>query len=111
MDAPPLISPAVLASLPAEVLALIQWQAVQIERLSARVAELERQVGKNSSNSSKPPSTEHPHAKSIRSKGKTKRRKGGQPGHPKHERELIPSDQCQDVIPCLPSACRRCGQG
>lgn len=110
MDAPPLVSPSVLASLPAEVLALIQWQATQIERLSARVAELERQIGKNSSNSSKPPSTEHPHAKPIRSKGKSKRFRGAQPGHPKHERELIPSDQCQNVIPCLPSACRRCGQ-
>jgi hypothetical protein len=37
MDTPPLVSPEVLASLPAEVLALIKWQARQIQLLTARV--------------------------------------------------------------------------
>lgn len=111
MDAPPLVSPSVLASLPSEIVALIQWQAAQIERLSARVAELERQLGKNSSNSSKPPSSEHPHSKPIRPPSKGKRKPGAQPGHPKHERALIPADQCQEVVACVPTACRRCGRG
>lgn len=110
MDSLPLVSSAVLASLPAEVLALIQWQAAQIERLSARVAELERQIGKDSGNSSKPPSAEHPHAKPIRPRRKSKRSRGAQPGHPKHARQLIASEHCQNVISCRPSACRRCGQ-
>ena len=109
MDAPPLVSSAVLASLPTEVLALIQWQAAQIERLSARVAELERQLGKNSNNSSKPPSSDHPHSKPTPVKTKSKRKRGAQPGHPKHIRQLIASDQCQEVIACIPSDCRRCG--
>jgi transposase len=110
MDAPPPLPPDVLAALPPAVLALIQWQAAQIERLNARIAELEAKVGKDSTNSSKPPSTEHPHAKSIRPKPKSKRPHGGQPGHTKHERTLVPVEDCNTVITCVPTACRRCGK-
>src|SRR5271169_1040728 len=92
------------------VVAFIQWQAEQIRRLTARVAELEAKLGKNSTNSSKPPSTTHPHAKAPPSKPKSQRSRGGQPGHAKHERELIPTEQCQEVVPCVPTACRRCGR-
>lgn len=116
MDAPPTVTPEVLAALPAEVLALIQWQARQIQRLTDRVAQLETQVAdltarlnKTSQNSSLPPSSAHPHAKPLSSKAKSKRKQGGQPGHPKHERALVPVDQCQTVLACVPTACRRCG--
>jgi transposase len=114
MDAPPVVSGEVLASLPPEVLALIEWQARQIHILAARVAELEAKVealsGKNPSNSSKPPSSTHPHAKPPSAKPKSQRPRGGQPGHAKHERPLIPSEQCQEVVPCVPSRCRRCSK-
>lgn len=108
MDAPSL-PPDVLAALPPAVLAFIQWQAAQIERLTARIAELEAKLGKDSTNSSKPPSTEHPHAKPIRPKPKSKRSHGGQPGHAKHERTLVPIEDCTAVIPCVPDTCRNCG--
>jgi transposase len=104
------LSPHVLASLPPTVVAVLCWQAEQIQRLTARVAELEAQLGKDSRNSSKPPSTTHPHAKPATNKAKSQRRRGGQPGPAKHERALIPSDQCQAVIPCVPSHCRRCAK-
>lgn len=114
MDAPPPLSPEVLASLPPAVIALIEWQARQIQVLAARVAELEAKleaaVGKNPTNSSKPPSSTHPHGKPISPKPKSKRSRGGQRGHDKHERALIPAEQCQEVVPCLPSECRRCGK-
>ncbi len=117
MDAPPIVPPDVLASLPPAVIALIEWQARQIEVLTARVAELETKLaqlgaklGKNPSNSSKPPSTAHPHAKTPSTKPRSKRSRGGQPGHDKHERALIPAHECQAVIPCVPTECRRCGQ-
>ena len=109
MDAPSL-PPDVLAALPPAVLALIQWQAAQIERLNARIAELEAKAGKDSTNSSKPPSTEHPHAKTIRPKPTSKRPHGGQPGHAKHERTLVPVEDCVTVVTCAPKACRRCGK-
>jgi len=110
MDAPPPVAPEVLAALPAEVIALIRWQAEQIRLLTARVAELEAKLGKNPNNSSKPPSSTHPHDKPPPAKPKSKRQRGGQPGHDKHERALIPTEDCQVVVPCVPSACRRCGQ-
>jgi transposase len=111
MDAPPTLPSDVWSSLPPAVVALIEWQAQQIRVLAARVAELEAKLGKDSTNSSKPPSTTHPHAKPPSSKPKSKRPRGGQPGHDKHERALIPTDQCQAVVPCVPRACRRCGHG
>jgi transposase len=110
MDAPPSLSPEVLAALPPAVVAFILWQAEQIRVLTARVAELEAKLGKDSSNSSLPPSTAHPHAKPLRPKNKARRSPGGQPGHAKHQRALLPTDQCQEVIPCVPTQCRRCGQ-
>src|SRR5580700_8344134 len=78
MDASPVISPDVLASLPPTVIALIEWQARQIAILTARVAELEAKLGKKPNNSSKPPSTTHPHDKTPSSKPKSGRSRGGQ---------------------------------
>jgi transposase len=104
MDAPPLVSPEVLASLPAEVLALIKWQARQIQLLTARVAALEaelaqlKQGGKNPTNSSLPPSTTHPHAKPLSTKPKSKRSRGGQPGHAKQERTLFAGSDAAAAI-------------
>src|SRR5580658_987980 len=110
MDAPPALSPDLLAGLPPVVISFIHWQADQIRTLAARVAELEANLGKDSTNSSTPPSTAHPHAKPPRPKSKSRRSPGGQPGHPKHERPLLPTQQCQEVVPCIPIACRRCGK-
>src|SRR5262249_38312246 len=39
-----------------------------------------------------------------------RKKRGAQPGHPRHQRLLVPGDQVQRTIPCLPSACRRCGR-
>jgi transposase len=89
---------------------LIQWQARQIVQLQREVAELKARLNKDSTNSSWPPSATHPHAKPFIPKPRSKRRRGGQPGHDKHERALIPAEQCQAVIPCVPTACRKCGR-
>jgi transposase len=112
MEAPPALSSEVLASLPPAVVAFIAWQAEQIRVLTARVAELEAKLGKTPQNSSKPPSSTHPHDKPApKPKDKKERRpRGGQPGHPKHERELMATEQCQDVVVCVPTECRRCGK-
>jgi len=81
-----------------------------IDHYETRIADLESQIQKlTPQNSSLPPSTQHPHAKPKRPKREGKKRKrGGQKGHKKHHRELIPSEQCDDVIPLKPDACRRC---
>jgi transposase len=80
-----------------------------IRMLLAKIQELEERLNQSPRNSSKPPSTEHPHAKSPRPKSQAKRQRGGQPGHPKQERPLLPTQQCDDMIPLKPAACRRCG--
>jgi transposase len=93
----------------------LKGQAEQITRLAARVADLEAkllQVGgkvKTPANSSKPPSSTHPHDKPRSTKPKSKRKRGAQPGHAKHERPLLPPDQCQHIVRCVPVTCRRCG--
>lgn len=81
-----------------------------IRLLLARIVELEARLGKTPRNSSLPPSTQHPHAKPPTSKSRSKKKRGGQPGHAQHQRPLIPTSDCDDVKSLQPSACRRCGQ-
>ena len=80
-------------------------------KFEERISALEEQVEKlTPRNSSMPPGSEHPHArpKPKRKPGK-KRKQGGQNGHKRHLRELIPSDDCDQVVRCKPTGCRRCG--
>jgi transposase len=66
--------------------------------LRARIAELEREIArlkKNSSTSSKPPSSDivKPPKPTLPGGKRRKRRRGGQPGHPRHTRPLFPPEQ------------------
>lgn len=84
---------------------------LRLAQQEKRIAELEARLKKTPRNSSKPPSSEHPHAKpEPPSKPKSKRKQGGQPGRDKFERSLIPSGECEEVILCRPPSCRGCGQ-
>jgi len=94
-----------------EAQAIIRLLLAKIAELQARIEELQRQgKGKTPQNSSLPPSTQHPHARPQPPKRKSKKKRGGQPGHEKHERPLIPTDQCDDMQPLRPTECRRCGE-
>ena len=100
----------------ANLLAFIAHQARQIERLTgqnaelrARVEKLEGQQAKNSSNSSKPPSSDglkKPKAKSRREKGK--RKSGGQPGHVGKTLEMTARPDA--VVVHALSQCEHCQQ-
>lgn len=105
------------AEVRAWVMAIVSEKDRQIDELKVRLAELEaelRMARKTPQNSSMPPSTEHPHAKaagageSAAKPGSTKKR-GGQQGHPKHERQLVPVEQCDEVVSLKPTECRGCG--
>jgi transposase len=83
----------------------------QVQQLAARVAELEARLDKHSANSSKPPSSDHPHDPKSSSGdamgGPGKRQRGGQKGHPGTTRALLPLEEVT-VIPCVPTECAHC---
>ncbi len=103
------ITEEVIARQPPEAQAIIRLLLAEIVRLKARVKELEG-GRKTPQNSSLPPSSVHPHDKPASTKRKSKKKRGGQPGHQKHERPLIPTEDCDDVKSLKPSQCRRCGE-
>lgn len=80
-----------------------------VHALLTRIDDLEDRIKKSPQNSSLPPSTQHPHAKPVPAKPKSKKNRGGQPGHQKYERKLIPAEACTSVVTVRPRACRRCG--
>jgi transposase len=104
------ITEEIIARQPPEAQAIIRALLAEVAELRARIEELERQgKGKTPQNSSLPPSTQHPHARPQPPRRKSKKKRGGQPGHQKHQRRLIPTDECDDVQPLKPTECRRCG--
>jgi len=82
----------------------------QLAAKDKRISELESQLAKaqkNSRTSSKPPSSDivKPKPKS----GKGKRKKGGQKGHPKHERKPFTEDQVNKTYEYSIDTCPDCG--
>lgn len=70
-----------------------------------RIARLEARLGQNSSNSSRPPSSDGPRVKRGVPRPPSRRKRGGQKGHPEHERVILPPDE---IIDHKPSRCGRC---
>lgn len=81
----------------------------RIEQLEARIRELEALLARYSGNSSKPPSSDPPGAPPPARPKRTGRKRGGQPGHEKHSRDLVPPERVTRTIVVKPLACRRCG--
>ena len=94
----------------AELRELVAAQAELIERLTARVAELERRLGLDSSNSSRPPSSDAPlskqPAKPRSSRERSGCKPGKQPGDPGVSGTL--SDTPDRVVPIEPGHCTGC---
>ena len=84
--------------------------AAEVAVLRARIAELERRLGLDSSNSGKPPSSDGlakpPRTRSLRER--SKRKSGGQKGHP--GTTLQPSPTPDVVVDHYPPACSDCGE-
>jgi transposase len=100
-----------LARLLAEAYRVSAEQSALIGRLQARVEHLERQAGKDSSTSSRPPSSDSPYKKprdrSLRERGKW--RPGKQPGEPGTTMTL--ADHPGERLEFSPAVCRGCGCG
>jgi len=83
-----------------------------VARLTARVEELSAQVArlsKNSSTSSKPPSSDIVKPPKPLAPTGGKRRIGGQPGHARHERTPFAPDQIDQTIDYRLDRCPDCG--
>lgn len=78
----------------------------RITTLEQQVADLTARLGQNSSNSSKPPSTDGPQVKRQPPRQPSGRPRGAQPGHRLHQRPFLPADVTH---PVKPSACGVCG--
>ncbi|MGE0379013.1 MAG: IS66 family transposase [Planctomycetaceae bacterium] len=104
------MSPELWNRIPPEAQVIFLEMAQTIKRLEQRVEELERRLGMTPKNSSLPPSSQHPHAKPAPAKPKSQRKRGGQPGHEKFERALVPPERVDETIPLKPESCRRCGR-
>ena len=85
----------------AAILALIQ-------HYEQRLADLEARFNQNSTNSSKPPSSDPPALKRSPPKPPSPNKVGGQHGHDKAQRTL--ADHPDTIHDCKPLACRYCRQ-
>ena len=86
----------------------------QIDEQEKQIADLERQLAlrkQNSTNSSKPPSSDglagEPRLRGRRKK--SRRKPGGQPGHRGAYRPLVAAERVDEIRHLLPAVCQRCG--
>src|SRR5260370_7536396 len=89
-------------ALQAAILDLVQGYEQRIQALQRQVVDLQERLGQNSSNSSRPPSSDGPHVKRRPPHPKTGRKPGAQPGHTAHQPPLLPPDQPNQVLPLNP---------
>ena len=88
-------------------IAALEAEVVEVRE---EVRELKARLGQDSQNSSWPPSSDEPHVKRKPPGAPSGRKRGGQPGHPVHQRALVPVGQIDEVVECKPAHCRRCGE-
>jgi transposase len=95
---------AALLALSAQVATL----EAHLRKQEERIAELERRLGRNSQNSSAPPSEDPPEAPPRKRAPSSGRKRGAQHGHKGHGRRLAPIEAVDEVIEHWPERCR-CG--
>jgi len=76
-------------------------------QLVGEVRELKAKLAKNSTNSSKPPSSDPPSVERPKAPS-SGRRPGGQPGHKGHRRELLPVEDVDERHDVKPESCSGC---
>lgn len=106
MTMPPPLPEELFASLPVAVQNYLRQLEAFATQLAAQVTQLEAKLQQNSSNSSRPPSSDGPQHKRGLPRPPSQRRRGGQTGHSKHDRVILPPDQ---VVDHKPPHCGRCG--
>ena len=115
MDAHPPLPPEIWGHTPPVAQEMILAQAAMLAQLRAEVAhlkatveELAQRLGRNSRNSSQPPSADPPQTPPRPCCAPSGRRAGGQPGHEGQARALLPVEAVDVVIPVKPVQCLHC---
>jgi transposase len=80
----------------------------RIAELEAQVRDLLAKQKTDASNSSTPPSQNPLGAEPPVVKKKSKRKRGGQPDHPPHLKQLLPAEQVTRIEPIVPCECEHC---
>jgi transposase len=82
----------------------------RLQQSENQLQKLREKVTRNSTNSSIPPSANPQDApKPNTGKEPSGRKRGGQPGHPPSNRQLVPRDQlAEPPIDCIPESCEHC---
>jgi transposase len=109
-SAPPPLPADLWDGLPPEAQVLILGLQAQVTALGERIHDLELRLDQDSSNSSRPPSSDPPQAPKAQHRSPTGRKRGGQPGHPGTFRSLLPVEQADEVVSVVPEHCRHCQQ-
>ena len=109
MERPTIIPETLWNSATPDLQALILGLVEQNASLQQRVADLETRLNLNSTNSSRPPSSDPPSVKRAPPRKPSGKKRGGQPGHTRHQRALVRPEQVQAVVDHVPESCRKCG--
>jgi transposase len=109
MNTTPPFPPELWEQTPIAVREYIRTLEARVAALEATVQQLLERLQQDSHNSSRPPSSDPPHALRPRPRrGSSGRKRGGQPGHRGQTRTLMPIEDVDTVVPVKPQHCHRC---
>jgi len=91
-------------------LAALEAKDAEIESLKTQVAALRERLGQNSTNSSRPPSSDPPQASRPARREPSGKKQGAQLGHQGAGRSLKPVEEVDQVVDLRPVRCRKCGR-
>lgn len=98
------------AATPESIQQLVVQFLVENEALKTRLSQIEEQLRQNSQNSSKPPSQDGFEKKAPAVKDKSKKPRGGQPGHAGNQPKFYDLSAGDIVHEHIPTVCTVCGE-
>ena len=97
------IPPELEAEMTPAVRAFVKLLLGRIEQLESQVADLKQRLEKYEGTSHSGPPAGAAAGSSPPAAQKSSRKRGGQPGHRRHSRQLIPTEECDQVYELKPS--------
>lgn len=91
-------------------LAALEAKDTEIENLKTEVAALRERLGQDSTNSSRPPSSDPPQVKRPSRRKQSGKKQGAQVGHQGAGRSLKPVEEVDRLVDLRPVRCRKCGR-